>query len=259
MEGPDTMLYTVMVNNLRMRAEPNLQASTILMLPEHAMVQYWGDHSDDKIKINLRGEEVSDFWYSVKYGKELGWVFGGGLAENKATEAYDRLIVPGERVGPIKADDSEATIIAKIGGEQVERGDFMLGEGESIRVTYLFPSTENELILLWDQEDFKTLREIRIRKTGSKWKLSNGLGVGTPLKEVAKANNGPFLLSGFEWDYAGTSLNWQGGSLSPDLVLIFDTPPKVHKTLVGDHSISSDESHMARANPKVKTIRVLFK
>jgi hypothetical protein len=255
---PDTTLYTISVNNLRMRDEPNLQGNTIMMLPENGMVQYWGEHSSEKLQIKLRGQDVSDFWYRVKYGKSIGWVFGGALTVNKSKEAHDYLIVPGERVGPVKADDSEASIIERIGGDQVQRGDFIIGQGESVKATYLYPATENELILLWDQEDFQTLREIRIRKTGSKWKLTNGLTIGTKLTEVTRANAGPFLLSGFEWDYGGMTLNWQGGSLSSDLVLIFEAPGKVHKALIGDQSISSEENHMVKANPVVKTMRILF-
>ena len=112
--------------------------------------------------------------------------------------------------------------------------------------------------MLWDQADFKNLREVRIRKSGSKWKLTSGIGIGSSLKEVEAANNGPFMLSGFEWDFAGTTLNWQGGALSEKLTLIFDPPSKIHKTLIGDHSISSDNDRMLKANPKVKVIRVLF-
>ena len=256
--GPDTLLYQVLVNNLRMRTAPNLKSSTVIMLPEESLVQYWGEHSTDKLTINLRGKDITDHWYRIKFGKEAGWVFGGALEIINEKTAYDLLIVPGERIGPVKANDSEASIIKRIGGDKVERGEFMVGEGEAVEATYLFPSTENELILLWDQEDFQTLREVRVRKLNSKWKLATGIGIGSTLTEVTKANNGPFLMSGFEWDYAGTTLNWQGGALSSELTLVFSPPPKLHKALIGDQSISSDDVRLVRANPKVKTIRVLF-
>jgi hypothetical protein len=241
-----------------MRAEPNLTSETKIMLPEAVKVQYWQEHSEAKTQISLRGEQISDYWYQVKYGNEIGWVFGGALKEVEKKEAFDYLIIPGQRVGPVGVNDSEQSIIDRLGGDLVDRGEFTIGEGESVIATYVFPSTEKELILLWNQGDFKRLREVRIRKSGAPWKLASGLGIGSSLKNVVDANGGPFSLSGFEWEYAGTTLNWQRGTLSDKLNLIFEPPQKIHKSLIGDHNISSDEPHMAKANPKVKVVRVLF-
>lgn len=254
----DTVFLEVQVNNLRMRAEPNLTSETKMMLPEGAKVQYWNEHSEAKTEVTLRGQRVSDFWYLIKYGKQEGWVFGGALKKVEKKDAFDYLILPGERVGPVRASDTEQSIIDRIGGDLVERGEVAIGEGESVIANYIFPASENELILLWDQGDFRHLREIRIRKTDSPWKLANGVGIGSTLKEVSAANQGPFMMTGFEWDYAGSTLNWQGGELSESLALIFEAPSKIHKSLIGDQSIPSDEIHMARANPKVKVMRVLF-
>lgn len=254
----DTTFLEVKVNNLRMRTEPNLTSNTVTMLPEGSKVQYWNEHSESKIQITLRGESISDYWYRVKYGLQEGWVFGGALANVEKKEAYDFLILPGQRVGPIQADDKEQAIIDRLGGDVVERGEFAIGEGVSVIATYVFPSSEKELILLWDQEDFNRLREVRIRKKGSPWKLTSGVGIGSSLKEVEQANDGPFMLSGFEWDYAGTTLNWQGGSLTDQISMIFEPPARIHKSLIGDHSIPSDDDRMARANPTVAVIRVLF-
>lgn len=258
MPDTDTMYLEVRVDNLRMRAEPDLTSNTILMLAEGSKVQYWDEHSESKIQVTLRGQAVSDYWYRVRYGRDEGWVFGGALQKVEKKEAFDLLILPGQRVGPIQVEDNEQSIIDRLGGEVVERGEFSVGEGESVTVTYVFPSTEKELILFWDQEDFNRLREIRIRKKGSPWKLTSGIGIGSTLKEVEKANEGPFMLSGFEWDYAGTTLNWQGGSLSDQISMVFDPPAKIHKSLIGDHSIASDDDRMSRANPAVAVIRVLF-
>ncbi|MCB0688079.1 MAG: SH3 domain-containing protein [Saprospiraceae bacterium] len=254
----DTTYLEVTVNNLRMRSEPTLTSNTLVMLPEGAKVQYWDEHSDSKSQITLRGEPISEYWFKVKYGKQSGWVFGGALRTVEKKEAFDYLIVPGQRVGPIQAGDSEQNIINRLGGEVVERGEFAIGEGESVTVTYVFPSTENELILFWDQEDFTNLREVRIRKKAAKWKFTNGIGIGSSLKEVQAANGGPFQLSGFEWDYAGTTTNWLGGSFTNKVNLIFEPPAKIHKTLIGDQNIASDNPRMIKANPQVMVMRVLF-
>ena len=75
---------------------------------------------------------------------------------------------------------------------------------------------------------------------------------------VVSANGKPFLVSGFEWDYAGSTISWQDGQISNDLALVFEPPNRVHKSLLGSKGISSEDSRLRRLNPKVRVIRVLF-
>ena len=114
------------------------------------------------------------------------------------------------------------------------------------------------MILLWHEADFVRLREIRIRRSESPWITEQGVKVGSSLQEVEEINQGPFLLSGFEWDYAGSTLDWQSGILQSNLALVFAEPEKMHKSLLGDQSFSSDHKRMHAANPMVQTMRVLF-
>ena len=134
----------------------------------------------------------------------------------------------------------------------------MVGEGEMLDVSYVFPGTDKELILLWSAQDFKHLREIRITKSSSPWKTEAGMAVGTSLKKVEEINGKPFLMSGFQWDYAGSTMSWNRGNLSSDLVVTFAEPKRVHKSLIGDQEISSDNPPLRRANPRVQVLRVIF-
>ncbi len=255
---PDTTFYRVTVNNLRMRDTPTLQGTTLTLLPEGITVKYWDEHSREKEQITLRGESTSDYWYLIKYGNNTGWVYGGALEKVNMSKGLDNFIVPGERVGPILAEDSEQSIINRIGGENVERGEYSIGEGEMITVTYVYPGTEKELILQWLEEDFANLHSIILAKASSPWKTAEGLQIGSTLKEVEKINGKPFQMSGFQWDYAGTTTTWQNGNLSGKIQIVFDEPARVHKSLIGDHAIASDDSRLHRANPKVREIKVLF-
>ncbi len=254
----DTTFYQVQVDRLRMRSAPGLNSSTVTLLPEGALIRYWGDHSLDKADITLRGKLISDYWMHVKYGSHQGWVFGGALQEQEDHSVADALIVPGKRVGPILATDSEQSIIDRLGSEQVQRGEFMVGEGEMLEVTYVFPGTEKELILLWTAEDFIHLREVRVTKAASPWKTEEGLAIGSSLKEVEKINGKPFLMSGFQWDYAGSTMSWNLGNIDADLVVTFAEPNRVHRSLLGDHEIRSDDERLRRANPKIQMMRVIF-
>ncbi len=259
--GVDTIYLPVIVNNLRVRQEPKLSSETITMLPEKSRVKFWGDQSDETITVTLRGEEITDHWYKIRAGGTLGWIFGGGVRmpeHDNGESIFNHIIIPGKRVGPVAASDSELSLITHLGGDVVERGEFSIGEGEMVQATYLFPGTSQELVLLWENQDFENLIEVRIRKKDSKWVLENGLKVGTSLSDVVKLNGGDFLMTGFEWDYAGTSLNWQGGALPDKLTLIFEPPKNVIPELMGDQAISTGTRSLIRENPVVKTIRVFF-
>ncbi len=255
--GPDTSLYKVQVDRLRMRSEPSLSAETITLLPEGVIVKYWGDHSREKIDITLRGQQVSDYWKYTSYGAYTGWVFGGAL-EKIESEQSSALILPGKSVGPVLATDNEQSIVNRLGPKQVERCEVAIGEGEMLQATCLYAGTERELILLWLEEDFEHLAEVRISKKNSPWQTQHGLKIGSTLKEVESANEKPFMMTGFEWDYAGSTLNWQDGQISDDLALVFEPPDRVHKSLLGDKGISSEDARLRRVNPKVRMIRVLF-
>ena len=254
----DTIFQRVTVDRLRMRDAPGLSSKTLALLPEGVLVKYWNVHSTDKTTITLRDSSISEFWYLVNYADTTGWVFGGALAPMSNSDGADYLIVPGHRVGEILASDSEQDIVDRLGADQVDRGEFMIGEGEFVEATYVYPSSEKELILLWQEGDFKHLREIRIRRSNSPWTTQEGITVGSTLREVELVNNSPFLLSGFGWDYAGSTLDWQSGILDDDLTLIFAEPKNVHKDLLGDESYPSDHKRMQSANPQISVIRVLF-
>ena len=254
----DTTYHRVTVDRLRMRSAPGLKSETVMLLSEGAVVRYWGKHSEKKTRITLRDQPLEDYWKFIRYGSSEGWVFGGALSEVEENDVADALIEPGKRVGLILASDTEQSLVDKLGSDNVQRGEYMVGEGTMLNVTYIFPGTSKELILLWKEEDFTHLHEIRITQPNSPWKTEAGLTVGKSLKEVEKINGGSFLMSGFQWDYAGTTMSWNQGNLLPALVLVFAEPARIHESLIGDMEVSSDNRYLQRSNPKVQAIRIIF-
>ncbi len=254
----DTIYYEVSVDRLRMRSQPGLNSETITLLPEKVVVKYWGEHSQDETTVNLRGQSITAPWFRVVHGRYDGWVFSGALDIMEEEDGQDHLIIPGQRVGPIYAADTEQEIIDRVGGENVIRGDYVLGEGESVQATYLYPSSADELILLWLEEDFTHLREVRIARSNAPWQTIEGIKVGSTLKDVVTANEGDFLMTGFGWDYGGSTLSWQDGHFDDHLAITFSEPERIHRDLEGDQSLSSSNQRLQRTNPAVKVIRVLF-
>ena len=254
----DTTFHKVNVNNLRVRTQPDLNANTVTLLKEGVIVKAWGERSQKKIEINLRGVNISDYWYKIKYGAHSGWVFGGALLDIEQVPEGDFLIIPGKRVGPILENDNEASLINRLGKTLVKRDSVFIGEGEKLVVSVIFSGEDSELTIFWEEQDFDNIYEIRIENENSPWKTEENIRIGTSLREIQQINKVPFMVSGFEWNYAGTAMDWKSGEISDQLALIFETPDDPHASLLGDHSIPSDNRYLRRSNPKVKTIRVLF-
>ena len=67
----------------------------------------------------------------------------------KAIDASKNIVnwtcVPGEKVGLINKDFTEAAIIKAYGKENVKREEISMGEGEVAIATVVFPKTDNEI------------------------------------------------------------------------------------------------------------------
>ncbi len=77
----DTMAYLSMVENLRVRAEPNLKADVMTSLREGQEVRWTGEKSSFEDIITLRDEKIKAPWMKIEIAEEqgTGWVFGGAL------------------------------------------------------------------------------------------------------------------------------------------------------------------------------------
>ena len=179
---------------------------------------------------------------------------------NAEKEIFNWTIIPGEKVGLIEKDFTEADIIGRYGRENVVRKEIGIGEGEMATATVLFPGTANELTILWQpNQKFTKLERFIIENEKSPWTTSQGVAVGTSLDKLEEINGGPFQFAGFEWDNSGYANDWQDGRI-PDNVIVFlepSNPKLVYPDLLGDGLFSSENEKAKAAGLYVRAVEIL--
>ena len=126
--------------------------------------------------------------------------------------------VPGKQVGRITANFTTEQLEKMFGEENVNNTDIGLGEGETAPGTIVFQETKDELIIQWvEGEEYKKIKNIKIRNEGTNWKTSEGITVGSTLEQLLEMNGKDFTFTGFEWDYAGGVMSWENGKINADL------------------------------------------
>ena len=183
----------------------------------------------------------------------------------------DWLLVPGERVGPVRANTSEADLQRLFGRADVVPTTFPIGEGEQRPGTIVFPNDSSlRLEILWrDTLARKEPEEVRLRGLRSRWRFANGVTLGSSLRDLERLNGRPFQLSGWEHDGAGIVYGWAGGALESQLpnrgVRVYLAAPSSslltrseRASLAGDHPLMSDNLSLRKANPGIAFVRIFF-
>jgi hypothetical protein len=156
----------------------------------------------------------------------------------------DFILVPGQRLGPLKAAHStENDLVQTFGTAQVKAQDFAVGEGEVIDGFVLFPDSQNEVQLGYDTTYAKGKpASIRILNPKSQWKTPEGIHIGTTLEELVKINGKAVTFYGFGWDYGGTLSNYNGGKLQESLFIVLAPKPdyELGENFLGDQEFSSN-------------------
>ena len=169
--------------------------------------------------------------------------------------------VPGKQVGLITATSTEGDIIYAYGKENVTRGEVGLGEGIMAEGTVLFPNTENELFIIWKEaHPYKQIQSIRVMKEGTQWKTAEGITVGTSLEDLIKINGKDFKFAGFEWDFAGVVLDWDGGAIDENLKMYLEATNDevVYPELLGEQTFSTSLPKAKEAGLKVASFEINF-
>lgn len=261
----DKMTYgKIIVDNLRMRDASGLGGSEITQIGKDQYVRLTGSKSDTTEAISIRGITTPHYWHEIIFNGDTGWVYGGGMeildADDRtvASKVKDFIIEPGIRVGIVSKSSTHEDLVRQMGAGEVIKDNLHIGEGETVEGTILYPNTNNEIKIYWKNEDYEHVQQVIISKPGAQWQTHSGIHIGQSIQEVTKVNGTPFEMTGFEWDLAGTSLNWQGGKLNPRLTLSFDYQGdiSVYPFLIGDKVISSDNSSLLKLKPRVRQILV---
>lgn len=179
----------------------------------------------------------------------------------KAIDASKNIVnwtcVPGEKVGLISKNFTEADIIKAYGKENVSRQEISMGEGEVATSTVVFPKTDNEIFISWQlDKPFQVIKEILIENENSPWGTSQGVSIGTTLEELVKINGKDFQFAGFEWDYSGYTNDWQDGRITKSLAVFLEptNPEAVYPDLLGDELFPSNHPRTKAADLKVRSM-----
>lgn len=193
----------------------------------------------------------------------------------------DWIIVIGKRVGPITITTNEAELVRYFGKESVMPSNIEIGEGETMPGTIIYPNDpERKIEIIWrNANDRGVPATIIVRGQRSKWRTSQGISLGTSLKQLEVLNGKVFTLAGFGWDYGGTVLDFNEGALCKSgfcnavekgiikprkILLRLDAAVnrsdeavfKDYRSVSGDRSFSSGNPAMIRLNPTVYEMNV---
>ncbi|WP_247236210.1 hypothetical protein [Telluribacter sp. SYSU D00476] len=188
----------------------------------------------------------------------------------------DFYAIPGEKVGNVVPQSTEANLIEHLGAENVRRDTIYIGEGEYRIGTTLFKGTPDEAQILWkDTVNWARPELVRIipatQPQNSQWQVQGGVHIGATLKETERLNGKPFELYGFGWDYGGTVVDWKGGKLTYSrngksyLGAIFVYEYKeaeqdlLAEKVMGDSRFMSSNPAMQQLNPHIYSLEIRFR
>ena len=168
--------------------------------------------------------------------------------------------------GPFARSVTHASLVKAFGKRNVAILSVGTGEGETEKASVIFPRDKTRRIeVLWRNE--KTRRnpaEIRLG-VESQWRTAQGIRRGMTLAEVEALNGRPFKFYGFGFDYGGTTLDWNGGTLATQdggctLSLRFMMREGADNTAIygEERSFMSDDEGMRKAAPVVDEISLRY-
>ncbi len=166
----------------------------------------------------------------------------------------DFSVVPGKRVGAVNAKSTLAQLQEAYGTKKVKAAELPGPEGSTIEGAILFGGTDREMHVIWDPEKpGKAVFEVDL--VGKAWKLDSGVKVGSPLKDVVKANGEPFQVYGFNWDMGGYAVI-EKGALAGKVSLRFDPTGPTSDDISGDTLFSTSNGMLQAARLVVSKLTV---
>ena len=151
----------------------------------------------------------------------MRWVLLAVLtgATGLTAQSDDGLIVPGERVGPVTLNSTEASLLRLL-GKKAQKRTIDLGQGfsEPGLSIYSDDPTRWLQVLFAEGQPHRTNTAIIRCKPGfpCHWHTASGIGMGTRLKELERSNGKPFVIYGWGFDGAGVVHSYEGGKLETE-------------------------------------------
>ncbi|MET7242065.1 hypothetical protein ABZT49_01735 [Methylobacterium sp. EM32] len=166
----------------------------------------------------------------------------------------------------------EAALIERFGKENVVRGKLDGAEGETVPGTIVYPKDPARRLEIswWDTGKRRGLTGITV-KDRSAWLVRTpgaaraAIGLGAGLDEVEAANEKPFQINGFGWDYGGYGMGWKGGRLDRlaggcSLSARFNPDPNVKGRAIdkvsGEKEFGSSDPALRAVKPSLSSITI---
>jgi hypothetical protein len=164
-----------------------------------------------------------------------------------AQDAKDRTIVPGQRLGAVTAKTTPAEL-RKVYGANARIGWFNTGEGRFYGAE-LFANRPDYVRLYFDEKTRRKIESAEILADNSPWRTADGVGVGSPLAAVERANGGPVTIGVYEGEGGGYRIvSTLGGKLPKGLILhFFGEVPEAHAKRYGAEAGVRSDDPAARA------------
>ncbi len=193
-------------------------------------------------------------------GSALGAGLLAGAAPASALDRRDRMIVAGVRVGAITPATPPEALPRIYGQAHIRFGAVPAAEGDSVAGAFLLRGTADALEIGFT-DDRRGVAYVRI--VGRRWHTAAGLRIGTTLADLERINGGPFLLSGFSWDFGGRVLDAQGGQLPRSLLIVLaptrSLPPAESDEVSGKRRLSSRHPVLRRLGVVVAGLAATFR
>ncbi|MBN8485503.1 MAG: hypothetical protein J0L50_12090 [Sphingomonadales bacterium] len=162
---------------------------------------------------------------------------------------------------PVQKGDTAASLKKRY-GTQARAMKIHAAEGEMVDGMALWPNDPARRIdVFFSENPGKRVETIRITGDKSRWRIG-GLGIGSNLDAVLKANGRPVRVGGFGWDYGG-GVDPRGGKLAKwpggcRIGLVMDVGPDVANppdNVMGDGvSMGSSSQALRAARPVVTKV-----
>jgi hypothetical protein len=172
------------------------------------------------------------------------------------------IIIPGVKAGPITAKTTKEELAFAYGSRDVRIEALAVDTNIKQDAIVIYGSTPIRRLEIFEDPLDSRSKLLRLLGNRSFWKLSNGIGLGTTLKELEKLNGRAFKLAGWGHEYGGNVYGWEGGDLkniAPFVTMSLEASADRVKLLsdeerssVGDAVLhSSSEAVIQKLNPKV--------
>lgn len=148
------------------------------------------------------------------------------LLQNTGSTPEKWTVVEGVRVGKITKNSTLAQLKKEYTSAAYDV-DTIRGNSRTLIAVTFYKNGPDQFQVFWDiDNNYQNPLMVKLFNPNSKWVLSNGLKVGSPLEAVIAANGKDFYFVGFddttnEGKTNGKVISWNGGNINNQLGIAF--------------------------------------